>query len=125
MSAVLRSVTPRPKPKIKLKAAEVRTIGQGIAAVAAGFLPIASYCMAHMEVSDRPLMWALVAAGLAFSAPTLSEWAERWCRGKYKAWGFTVLLEGVMIFSVNDYLALAILVSINCNSAWRLAGKKV
>ena len=33
-----------------------------------------------------------------------------------------------MIFSVNNYLALAglaILVAINCNSAWRLAGKKV
>jgi hypothetical protein len=73
-------------------------------------------------------MWALVAAGLAFSAPTLAEWAEKWCRGKYKAYGFTALLEGVMIFSVNNYLALAglaILVAINCNSAWRLAGKKV
>ncbi len=133
MTAVLRSVAtptpkPRPKPKLKLKAAETRTIGQAIAAVAAGFLPIASYCMAHMEVADRPLMWALVAAGLAFSAPTLAEWAEKWCKGKYKAYGFTALLEGVMIFSVNNYLALAglaILVAINCNSAWRLAGKKV
>ena len=53
-----------------------RTSTDPARAVAAGFLPIASYCMAHMEVADRPLMWALVAAGLAFSAPTLAEWAD-------------------------------------------------
>lgn len=122
---------PRPKPKAKvlpkLSKADSRTIGQFIAAVAAGFLPVASYSIAHGEVQAQPFMWALLAAALMFSAPTLVEWAEKWCRGKYKAWGFTVLLEGVMVFSANHYIALtglAILVAINCNSAWSLAGKK-
>ena len=71
-------------------------------------------------------MAALVLFALLFSAPTLIEWAERWCNGKIKAIGFTVLLEGVMVFSTSEYLAitgLVILMAINCNSAWTLAGK--
>ena len=133
MTAVLKSISTTPVTKRKTKvipkinAAEARSIGQGIAAVAAGFLPIASYVIAHTEVDARPWLWVLVLAGLMFSAPTLAEWAEKWCGGRYKAWGFTVLLEGVMIFAGSHYLSiagLAILVAINCNSAWKLAGAK-
>lgn len=111
----------------KLSASEQRTVGQGIAAVAAGFLPVASYIIAHHEVTDSPLKWALVLAALLFSAPTLAEWAEKWCKGRWKAWGFTALLEGCMVFSSTEYLGyagLAILVAINCHSAWSLAGQK-
>ncbi len=118
---------PRPKPKLKMSAADRRAFSQIIAAVAAGFLPIASFVLAHTEVSANPWKWLLLVAALTFSAPTLVEWAEKWCRGKYKAWGFTILLEGVMVFSSNQWLALSgllILVAINCNSAWTLAGKK-
>lgn len=126
--------TPKPKtsakPKVKvvpkLNVAEQRTVGQFIAALAAGFLPLASYVIAHHEVADRWWMWGLVIAALAFSAPTLVDWAQRWCKGFWKAVGFTVLLEGVMVFSRSDWLAvtgLAILVIINCHSAWALAGK--
>lgn len=120
--------TPKPKAKVvpKLNVAEQRTVGQFIAALAAGFLPLASFVIAHHETGDRWWMWGLVIAGLSFSAPTLAEWATRWCKDWWKAWGFTVLLEGVMVFSRTDYLAvggLAILMIINCHSAWALAGK--
>jgi len=114
-------------PAVKLTAKEQRTIGQVLAAIAGGFLPIASFVLAHVEVQEQPFKWILLAAALLFSAPTLAEWAQKWCHGVYKAWGFTVLLEGVMVFSSSQYLALAglaILVAINCNSAWHLAGKK-
>ena len=97
-----------------------------IAAISAGFLPVDSFVIAHVEVQVNPWMWALVAAALAFSAPTLAEWATRWCKDRWKAWGFTILLEGVMVFSSVQYLAVAgaiILVAINCHSAWSLAGK--
>jgi hypothetical protein len=123
-------VAPKRKPERKVVPAltvkEQRTAGQFIAAIAAGFLPVASFVIAHIEAPVNPWMWALVAAALAFSAPTLAEWATKWCRDRWKAWGFTILLEGVMVFSTVQYLAVAgaiILVIINCHSAWAQAGK--
>ncbi len=111
----------------KLHKAELRTMGQFIAALAAAFLPLASFVIAHHEATHNQTMWVLVAAALLFSAPTLAEWAQKWCKSSMKAWGFTCLLEGVMVFSGTEYLSyggLAILMAINCNSAWTLAGKK-
>ncbi len=119
------------KPKrrpIKLTKTEVRTVGQVIAAIAAAFLPVASYVLAHSETARNPWMWPLIAAGLVFSAPTLADWAERWCKHKVKAWGFTILLEGVMIFAASVWLSLtglAILVAINGHAAWNAAAKYV
>jgi hypothetical protein len=120
--------TTKPKRKVvpTLTVKEQRTAGQFIAAISAGFLPVASFVIAHIEAPGNPWMWALVAAALAFSAPTLADWATKWCKDKWKAWGFTILLEGVMVFSTVQYLAVAgaiILVIINCHSAWSLAGK--
>lgn len=112
---------------IKVTAAQKRSIGQLCAAIASGFLPIASYVMAHIESAQNPMLWILVAAALTFSAPTLANWAEKWCGGKVKAWGFTILLEGVMVFSGTawlSYAGLAILVVINGSNAWSLAAKR-
>lgn len=112
---------------IKLNAAQKRTIGQVMAAVASGFLPIASYVMAHIESAQNSLLWVLVAAALTFSAPTLAEWAKKWCGGSAKAWGFTILLEGVMVFSHTlwlSYAGLAILIAINASNAYQLAARK-
>src|SRR5208337_92026 len=39
-----------------------------VATVLAGFVPVASYALIHLEVETRPLMWILVAGGLVFSA---------------------------------------------------------
>ena len=111
----------------KLHKAEMRTIGQFIAAMAASFLPLASYVIAHHETTTKQAMWVLVGAALLFSAPTLADWAQKWTKSATKAWGFTCLLEGVMVFSGTEYLGyagLAILMAINCNSAWQAAGAK-
>jgi hypothetical protein len=120
--------TPRKKPAVKLNASDKRMFGQFIAAVAAGFLPIASYMLAHQEVKTQPMLWILVLAALVFSAPTLATWAKKWCGGQYKAWGFTILLEGVMVCSQIELLSVAgliILIAINGHSAWVLAGAKL
>ena len=112
---------------IKVSAAQKRSIGQLCAAIASGFLPVASYVMAHHESKGNPLLWVLVAAALMFSAPTLVDWAKKWCGNTYKAVGFTVLLEGVMVFSSTvwlSYMGLAILVAINATNAWGLAARK-
>ena len=98
-----------------------------MASVASGFLPIASFVLAHYESKENPLLWILVVAALSFSAPTLVLWAKKWCGGMVKAVGFAVLLEGVMVFSHTQYLSfggLVILVVINAANAWDLAARK-
>jgi hypothetical protein len=134
--AVVKSTEGKAAPKaralptaspIKVTAAQKRSIGQMCAAIASGFLPVASYVMAHVEAKTNPLLWVLVAAALMFSAPTLVDWAKKWCGSTYKAVGFTVLLEGVMVFSSTawlSYTGLAILVAINATNAWGLAARK-
>ena len=117
------------KPRVSkiIRASNKRTVGQIIAAAAAGFLPIASYEIAHFEMRDNPYLAILVVAALVFSAPTLVEWAKKWCSSIYKAVGFSVLLESVMIFSNNVYLSyssLAILCVINMHFAYNAAAKK-
>lgn len=113
--------------RIKMQAA-MRKAGAGriVAAIAAAFLPIASFVLAHIEAPTNPALWVLVAAALLFSAPTLVQWAVKWCGSMYKAMGFAGLLEGVMIFSHLPplaYAGLAILVLVNAVSAWERAGK--
>jgi hypothetical protein len=112
------------------KAAAVKeqkqTVNQFCAGIAAGFLPVASFVIAHYESATQPMLWILVAAALLFSAPTLASWAQKWCGSQYKAWGFTILLEGVMVFSHIQALmfaGLTILVLINATNAWALAKK--
>lgn len=127
---VIAKVRTRKQPSsspVKVSAAQKRAVGQVAAALAAGFLPIASYILAHFESKQNPMLWCLVAAALMFSAPTLVDWAKKWCGSKFKAVGFAVLLEGVMVFSHIQALSLcglAILVLINSSNAWELYVQK-
>lgn len=111
---------PRPRP-LKVERHAKRLGKQTIAAIAAGFLPVASYVIARIEAPMDPKLYGLVVASLAFSAPQLAQWAQSWCGHTIKAWGFAVLLEGVMILSGVPALALTglgILVLINATYAW-------
>lgn len=102
--------------KVLVRAEQRRSVNRVMAGVSAGFLPVASYVVAHVEAPQQPWLYALVAGALIYSAPTLAGWAEKWCGNRVKAWGFTVLLEGVMVFSHIPNLslsALSILVAIN------------
>lgn len=114
------------RKKVVVNAAQKRSVGQIIAALSAAFLPIASYVIAHFEMKGNPYLVILVIAALAFSAPTLVHWATKWCGNVYKAIGYTVLLEGVMILSgiqVLSYCALGILSVINCYAAYSNFGE--
>jgi hypothetical protein len=113
-----------------VKVYQIRTINRLLAASAAGFLPVASYVLAHVESRSQPSLWVLVLAALAYSAPTLASWAASWTHkghGKtalLKAWGFTVLLEGTMVLSHLPLLSLSglvILVAINSAQAFHRA----
>ena len=79
----VRKATSQTNVLPKVSVAQKRTIGQVCASVAAGFLPVASFILAHYETKTNPLLWILVCAALMFSAPTLAEWAEKWT-GKTK-----------------------------------------
>ena len=113
--------------KRKLTVKQVRTAGQMLAAVSAGFLPLASYRLAHADTLAWYL-YPLIVCALVFSAKSLAEWADKWCHDKVKAWAFTALLEGVMVLSPDPYLSgfgVGLLVSINMHSAYHKAQKKV
>lgn len=116
-----------PRPTLKVSAASKRSVHQVMASIAAGFLPVASFVIAHFEAKADPLAWGLVAAALAFSATTLAQWARRWSGSDVKSWGFTILLEGVLVYSSTLWLsatALAILVVINSAYAYEQAARR-
>ena len=91
-----------------------------IGAVFGAFVPIASYQLVHHEVQGEPMLWILVTGGLIYSATTVFEWAKTAFKHPLKAWGFVILIEGVLAFSQTDWLscaALALLVTINSVAA--------
>jgi hypothetical protein len=82
---------------------------QLIASGAAAIIPISTFAMSHAEFAgleptrESILMhlptFLLILCGLAYSAPTVAEWAFLWTFSRAKAWAFTLLLEGVMTLS--------------------------
>lgn len=81
-----------------------------------GFIPIASYTICHYECQAQPWLWVLVVAGFTYSAITVYQWANVAFKHWAKAFGFVVLMEGVIFFSHTLWLslvALAVLVLIN------------
>jgi hypothetical protein len=77
---------------------------QLIASGAAAIIPISTFAMSHTELAgleptrESILMHLptilLILCGLAYSAPTVAEWAFLWTFSRAKAWAFTLLLEG-------------------------------
>ena len=81
-----------------------------------GFIPVATYIVVHYEVAVSPALWVLVVGGLLYSAITVFKWSKQAFNMTAKAYGFVVLLEGVVTFASSHTLALcglAILVAIN------------
>jgi hypothetical protein len=110
-----------------IKATHKRSAQQVIAAIAAGFLPAASYVIAHVEAPTNPYLYILVVAALGYSAPTLVTWSKKWAGHIAKATGFAILLEGVMVLSHIEALSLTgltILVLINSTTAFNKAVTK-
>jgi hypothetical protein len=84
-------------------------------ALLGGFVPLATYFVAHGEVDRGVELYAqlstyLVLGGLLFSARTVYSWALLAFGSGAKALGFCVLAEGVMTTSSTAWLAVAALV---------------
>jgi hypothetical protein len=81
-----------------------------------GFIPVASWELAHCECKKLMSIPALlVIGGLMFSAKTVFDWGYQ-AFGAWKAAGFVLLMEGVMVYSGNwtlNMVALGLLVFIN------------
>jgi hypothetical protein len=86
-----------------------------------GLVPLASFTVAHYELrKDEPFYFQfatlLVLGGLLYSAKTVYEWGKLAFRNTWKALGFVVLTEGIMVTSHTGWLsfvALAYLIVIN------------
>jgi hypothetical protein len=88
--------------------------------ILAGFVPAASYTIVHVEVTVRPMMWVLVGGGLLYSAFSVYTWGCRKFGDPRKAFGFVVLLEGILTFCRIGWLSLtglAILMIVNAMAA--------
>lgn len=85
--------------------------------VLGGFVPVATFSVSHLDKTlNEYVMWALVLGGLIYSALTVFTWAKNAFGHAVKAFGFVVLIEGVMTLSglpELSYAALALLVLIN------------
>lgn len=78
-------------------------------AILGAFVPLATFTLAHHEVQEHPEKWVLVAGGLLFSATTVLTFGRVAFGQATKALGFTILLEGVMVWSSTAGLSLAAL----------------
>lgn len=129
-SQVNRQVYPRVKGPMILK--EVRAAATNKVAllggiVLGGFIPFSVYWLMHQEaptstsiceLAGRPIVFAhlLVLGGLAYSAKTVYQWGRAVFADRFKAVGFTLLVEGILTFGHSNCLifpALGILVLIN------------
>jgi hypothetical protein len=74
-----------------------------------GFVPVATYLVAHGEAGGWSLASALVLGGLIYSAKTVWAWGRMAFGCSFKATGFVLLIEGVMITSKTPALAIVAL----------------
>lgn len=73
-----------------------------------GFVPSATFFLVHYGVATSAWLWIIVAGGLLFSAKTVFEWGCVAFQNGWKAFGFCLLVEGVMTFSPANLLYLSI-----------------
>lgn len=94
-----------------------------LGAILGGFIPLASYVIAHVQMHGVKLNELyynynayLVFGGLLYSSPTVYSWAKKafgsnTLVGKVKPFGFVLLLEGVMITNSPHWAVTALSVA--------------
>lgn len=72
-----------------------------IGLVAGGFVPLATYCTAHLpgQADSHLYLWPVVIGGLCYSAITVWQFGRVMFGNEWRATGYTMMLEGVMILT--------------------------
>jgi hypothetical protein len=107
--------------QVRLAFAAKNRLATALGALLGGAVPVGSYQLAHHEIDLSLPLWAqlkvwLVLGGLVFSAITVFSWGKLAYGSGWKAAGFAVILEGVLLTSTTPWLAagaLVYLVAIN------------
>ena len=82
-----------------------------------GVFAITHSCLTEAPLHTQPLAW-IAGGGLVFSAMTVVTWANTMFRNPIKAFGWTLLIEGIMTFAPDhlawlSYACLGLLVFVN------------
>lgn len=102
--------------QVRVACSKSHRLATFVGALLGAIVPFSTYMVAHNELPDPAweprflLCLALVAGGLLYSARTVYQWGELALTSKVKALGFTVLLEGVMTCSHQEWLSVTALV---------------
>jgi hypothetical protein len=89
-------------------------LAASLGALLGGLVPLASYTIAHNEY-DATKPWYqiaswIVAACLLYSSTSVYQWGKLAFKSGVKSLGFVVLMEGILIASRTEWLAIACLV---------------
>lgn len=100
--------------QVRLACARKSRVGTIVGALLGGLVPFATFMIAHQEL-DLASPWTdplalLVLGGLLYSATTVYQWGKLALTSRVKAFGFVVLVEGVMVCSSQQWLAVTALV---------------
>lgn len=112
----LPGIAARPKSvvqQVRLAAHPKARLATGIGAVLGGFVPLATWQVAHHELTSA-VLWRqhatlLVLGGLAYSSTNVYSWGRQAFRSRVKAAAFVLLLEGVLVGSITHWLSVAAL----------------
>jgi hypothetical protein len=96
-----------------------------VGALIGAWVPFSAYRLAHYEVKwEESLMsqpaFLFVIGALCFSIPTVYAWTRQAFGSAFKAFGFVILTEGIMCYSMTGWLSvlgLAYLILMNACSA--------
>lgn len=83
-----------------------------IGALLGAIVPLSTFVVLHTEIDVHDpldLRWLVVLGGLLYSASTVYRWGRLAFASAPKAFGFTVLIEGVMTLATDSWLSIAAL----------------
>jgi hypothetical protein len=85
------------------------------ATIIGGIAPCISFDVAHNQTKSNSFLWVIVTGLLAYSAPTIQKYLDRYVCNVWKSWGFVIGMEAAMTFTEGwtSYAALFMVVSIN------------
>lgn len=97
--------------QVRLACSREHRLATFIGALVGALVPFQTFFVAHYQLHGYTDARAvLVLGGLIFSASTVYQWGRLAFGASLKAFGFTLLIEGVMVASSSQWLSIVALV---------------